>query len=169
MRETLNRLISALRSRGLALLRGVPQEQHAQLEGSLSVCRARLGAAQDALRDLERVIGTEIGKRVVEHIGFDMSKAVRKSIMEAVFKAREAEGVSSMPDLIELQLFSRDVSWLDPDSLERRVLEEWKYQAAPKLQAFVDITNPIALERHVTVLDVRVPQLGYRHHIARFD
>jgi hypothetical protein len=168
LREYLNRLAAALRARGLALLKGVPQEQHELLEGSLSGCRVRLAAAQDALRNLERVIGTEIGKRVVEHIGFDMSKAVRKNIMQAVYKARQ-KGASSLPDLIELQLSSSEVAWLDPDALERRVLEEWKYQTAPKLRAFVDITSPIALEQHVTVLDVRVPELGYRHHIARFD
>lgn len=169
VKEALHRLLSAMRSRGLALLRGVPEEQHSLIEGNLFVCRARLGVAQDALRNLERVIGTEIGKRVVEHIGFDMSKAVRRHIMEATHKARQAEGASSVPAWIELQLSSSEVAWLDPESLERRVLEEWKYQTAPKLHAFVDITNPIALEQHVTVLDVRVPQLGYRHHIARFD
>jgi hypothetical protein len=164
VREALNRWVSSLRARGLALLRGVPQEQHAFTENMLLACQARLRAAESALRNLERAIGTEIGKHVVERIGSDMSRAVRREISKAAMKA-----IGSGADVFKIEVPTEELRWLDPDAIQSRVLEEWKDQAAPRLRAYVDLDSPIALEECVTILDVRVPELGYRHHIARLD
>jgi hypothetical protein len=158
-------LLSALRLRCLTLLRGVPNERHQQLVESLSALQSRLRATSRALANLERLIGSEIAKDVVEKIGFHMSSAVRRSIVEAVRRAYQAGAMAGVPSVVTIEVSSEELRWLDPDSIEWRVLDEWKHQSAPKLRAFVDVESPIALEEHVTILDVRVPQLGYREHI----
>jgi hypothetical protein len=113
-------------------------------------------AEREARRGLERVMGSKIGKIVVEQIGHRMSEGVRRHMIEAIAKAR------GKPSVITLEFMSDELQWIDPDSMERRVLERWKEQTMPRA-SFRSMTDMV--DTTVTVLDVRVPELGYREAV----
>ena len=135
------------------------------LEQELRLCARLLQQTRSALATLERVVGTALGEHIVGKIGRDMAGQVRRQIMEAVVKARRADA-SGPPAWIDVRLSSDDVLWMDANSIERRVLEEWKEQAAPKLSLRAITDEPIAMAKDITVLDVRVPAFDYRQCIA---
>lgn len=135
------------------------------VQAMLSMTQRRLVETAAALAGLERIVGSKVADRVVDNIGHEMASAVRAEIQKAVARAYQASG-KGPPSFVEVRLSSSDVVWMDPASVERRVLDEWKEQTAPRLR-FRALSGMEALERaDITVLDVRVPELGYRQHIA---
>jgi hypothetical protein len=100
----------------------------------------------------------------MEKIAVSFSARVRRCIAKAVSKARRAHGLRRIP--LAIRVRGRDVVWLDPGSIERRVLDEWHLSAGRNLWVRADIDSAVAFhEGRVTVLKVQVPSLGYAEHL----
>ena len=159
-------MIRTLRLKALGWLRGVPQECHEDLQWQMDLCASSLEQTRNALRNLERLLGTKMAEHVMERINDSMVNAVRRQISKAVYKAH---GQNPDPDwMINVEVAASELRWLDPDSIERRVLEEWKRKSAQNLRAraVVDLRGDVPMDMPAaTVLDIRVPELGYRHRI----
>jgi hypothetical protein len=112
----------------------------------------------DALRALERLIGTEIARHVVEQIAHDLSEVVRRTVYEAVAKARP----NRRSEIVTLHLPAATLSFMDPRSLERQILDQYVSESIPAAMVSADVE----LRQMITVLDVRVPQLGIRMAMA---
>jgi hypothetical protein len=143
-------------------------EIRAPVEAALDATARRLRAARNALAALERILGAKIAERVVERIAHRFASAVQRHIRRAVNRAiarmpRPAR--PGDPPIITLKLLRRELVWLDPESLHRRVLEEWRCRTSRNLRTFCDLERPIAQEEQVVVLRVDVPSLGDAEHI----
>src|SRR5262245_6438727 len=135
------------------------------LERELRTAARMLSEARASQRAIERLIGSDIGKNVVKAIGAHMSAGIQRKIIEAIMSATPTNA-TGRPEWIELHLSSGELAWLDPASIERRALDAWKEQSLPRLSISVDAGSKIAREQHVTIIDVRIPKLGYRQHVA---
>lgn len=118
---------------------------------------ARVTALAESLRALERIVGTEIGKHAIDQIGHEIGAALRRHIFEAVQGAHQSGAA-----VFTLSLPADVLRFMDPKSLERQILDRYAAETAPRLSLRAD--------RHprdcVTVLDILIPQLGYRTAIA---
>lgn len=154
----------------LSALRAAREQREAPIREPLELELRRsaqmISEARASQRAVERLIGSDIGKHVVKEIGFHMSNAIRQKIVEAIIAA--VPGGTGRLEFIELHLSSGEIAWLDPASIERRALDAWKDQALPRLSINVDAGSSIAREQHVTIMDVRIPALGYRQHVANW-
>jgi hypothetical protein len=140
----------------------------APVAAALMRTRVQLVETERALKALEAVIGSKIGGRVVEKISHAMAQPVRGKLLEALAKAHRAAG-SGVGTFVQIEIHSNELKWLDPDSLERRVLEEWREQSAGNLRAVVGVDGCEAITGGVVVLQVDIPDMRYREHIPRSD
>lgn len=133
------------------------------LERELQTAASMIRELGHQLDQLRRFLGTEISKHVTKPIGHATGNALRREIVRALSAAgRKVEG----DDLVRMEFSAAELRWADPDSVERRVLEDWKARSAPHLRVTFPKTGELMKASDVTaVLDVRVPELGYRQYI----
>lgn len=134
-------------------------EASAPVRARLSECQDRAARLAASLRTLERMIGSEIGKHVVERIGHEVGRVLRIEIVKALGSIN-----ASKPGLFTLTLPTDALRFMDPQSIEREVLARFAEETAPQMSMCVDETTPV--NASVTVLDIRIPELGYRHAMA---
>lgn len=157
-------LLETARLKLLGWLRGVPCETHTLLDRRFALCAASLEQTRRELRALEELLGKELAKRVTEHIGHAVAVAVRRDITRAVRNVYEVVGAQlDTPVTVEVSVDA--LRWLDPQSVERIVLDEWKEMSAARLTArcVTEMCTPMTRSRRA--IDIRVPELGYRHVI----
>jgi hypothetical protein len=119
---------------------------------------ARFQQKADALRALERLVGTEIAKHVIEHVGHEIATTARRAVYEAVAKARPKH-----PDSPVTFTLPADVlRFMDPRSMERQILDQYVSEQIPAASLRADYDPKDCF----TVLDIRVPQLGVRWAIS---
>lgn len=123
--------------------------------------RANMLAVQEreARAGLERIMRSEILPHILRSIGHKLGDAVHHEIMKAVGKQK---GFSSTTTL---ELPTSMLLSADPKSVVARVVDWWKQETAPRmsLRAF---KGEMEVKSHVTVLDIRLPEMGYREHVA---
>jgi hypothetical protein len=148
------------------LLRARREREEAEIRepvlAALDLCQRRLRAAQNALASLEGALGSRIAERMVERIASSFANRVRRYMRRALLKAIRAH--ARRPSIITLKLLPRELVWLDPESLERRAVEELAYRMARSLRARCKLDGPV-VDGGVTVLRVEVPAVGYEQHI----
>ena len=114
---------------------------------------------REARRGLEGIMRSELLPHVLREIGHKIGEAVHREIRKAVSQQRGLGGETTLtlPTYMLLEA--------DPKSVVARVIEEWRYQTAPKieLRAF---KGEAEVKNHTTVLDIRLPMMGYRHIVA---
>lgn len=173
VRALFDRWHDQLRAKMLAWFGGVPFEDYERIETWLRTAQADLGYVTSvynntraALTVLERTVGTEIGKRMLEEIGYELAKPLRRAVSEAVREACIANGVTR-PDSVTIEVGYQELMWADPTSIERLVIERWQEEIAPNLsaRAFLDGEVPVDDVCKFVRLDIRVPELGYCHTI----
>jgi hypothetical protein len=118
----------------------------------------RLRGATESLRAIERMLGTEMGKRVLEQIGAEMVGAIRRHIFEACAKAHEG-GDSHFTLNLPLEI----MRFTDPRSIESDVLRRYANEAMPDLRLSA---LPMDREMSVTTVDIRIPPLSCRQAIV---
>lgn len=114
------------------------------------------------LSELRRFMGAEISKHVLGRIGSEVSGLIRREIVKALSAAGRDDGRG----IVRMEFAAGDLRWADPDSLERRVLADWKERSAPKLRVAFPKDGELRAAPTVTVVDIRIPELGYRQHIT---
>lgn len=125
------------------------------LEHTIDFISRRMRAVEDRLRSLEKLVGSEVGKMAVEVIGHNLANEMRRIVVEALMKSGHKQ------EEITLTFPSDMIRFMDPKSIERQVLDEYMHRNVPRLRlnAFKQ------MQESVTVLDIRIPELGFRKAI----
>lgn len=114
------------------------------------------------LQQLKAFMGKEIAKHVTAQIGHECGALLKREIGKALAVA----GRGDDGQIVKMEFAVGDLRWSDPQSLERRVLEDWKERSAPRLRVSFPVDGATAMEATtVQTIDVRLPELGYRRHI----
>lgn len=112
---------------------------------------------REALRSLEKIVGTEIGKHVTAEIACCLAAELRRQIMEALVAAGNPRA-----EPVTVTFSAETLRFMDPNSLEREVLGRYVSQSIPSLR----LSARMKPDEMVTVMDVRIPELGFRQMIA---
>lgn len=136
--------------------RPIREPLEAEIRRGASMIR-ELGHQLDQLR---RFMGTKISEHVLGRIGAETSGLLKREIGKALMSVRRDDH-----RIVQMQFAASDLRWSDPDSLERRVLDDWKERSAPRLRVTFP-TDALMTAGAVTVIDVRIPELGYRQYVT---
>jgi len=104
---------------------------------------------------LERIMGNKLLPHILEHIGHKLSERLYREIMQAVAKSETATGVTTLELPTEMLISA------DRKSIVSRVVDWWKMDCAPK----VSFRARESVKSRSTVLDIRLPAMGYREAI----
>lgn len=137
-------------------------EMRAPLEQELAVAARVIRDLKAESEKLRRFMAHEICKYVLEEIGRGTSNLLKTEIVKALSKAGRPSG-----GIIQMEFAADELKWLDPDSIERRVLADWKERSAPRLRVTFPADGMIA-EQAISTIDVRLPEMGYRRYIADY-
>lgn len=109
------------------------------------------------IRAIEEFLGRDIAKHVIERMAYGL----RDRLMDAVYKAT-AKARKGPHEPILLVLEPDLLRFMDPNSIEQRVLREYTSRQLPNLSLRLD-QNPM---EYATVVDIRVPEMGYRQTVT---
>jgi hypothetical protein len=133
-------------------------ELTAPLKAELNSAAAAIASLRRTVRTMEDFMGREISKHLMEQIGREISGTLRREIFKAVSQ------VTRPFEPITITLSPDTVRFMDPDSLERRVLDEYRRASMPNLSVRFD--QDMSEVSSFTVVDIRLPSLGYRQTVA---
>ena len=111
---------------------------------------------REARRGLERVMRSEMLPRVMDHMAHSLGEYAFRGIREAVMKAGKFAPTTTIEVPTDMLMSG------DPRSVIGRVVDWWKRETAPRMsvRAFKGMQG---ISQGVTVLDVRMPEMAYRH------
>ena len=112
------------------------------------------------VREMERMLGTQLGQQMAATIADQMSAKLHQLVMEASAKAG-----SDPTEPILLTLDPQTLRFMDPRSLENEILRRYSHETMPRLRLRVD--DRVSPSECMTVVDIRIPELGYRHAMAQ--
>ena len=139
--------------------RPIREPLEAEIRRGASMVRA-LGHHLTQLREF-------MGKRIAEHVYAEIGHGCGAKLREEIVKALSRAGRSDGRGVVQMTFSEADLRWSDPDSLERRVLEDWKERSAPRLSVRFPIDGATAMTAPVVqAIAVRLPELVYRRYIA---
>lgn len=109
-----------------------------------------------AREGLERLLRSPIIKQVVEKIGHEVGDHVYHEIMKAIASQRGFAATTTIEVPTSMLMAA------DPKSIVSRVVDWWKRETAPKMRvrAMADVAT-----MHHTVIDIRLPEMGYREAV----
>lgn len=128
----------------------------APLRDAMDHLRQRVHSLESRLRAVEKALGSEIASLVVERISAGVAVELRQKIMEAAAKAAGSR------EPVTLTIDQDILRFMDPRSLEREILDRYASRALPTLRLDAEFDPAKA----VTVVDIHIPALGYRHAMA---
>lgn len=129
----------------------------APLREELMACAIAIRGLRSTLREIERMMGSEIAKYMVEEIAHQLSEQLRRLIFEAVAQK------NGWAEPLIVAIPADVVRFIDQNSLERSILAQYAQEGLPALQLGVEPDR----ERKATYLDIRIPPVGYRRAIVR--
>jgi hypothetical protein len=144
----------------LAALRATREREEAELAAPHieAARRSAMIAAEErqARIGLERLLQSKLLPHVLKQVGHNLGEGVHREIMKAVSQQKGFSGTTTLRLPTEMLLAA------DPKSVVGRVVDWWRQDVAPKmsLSAGTDIAD-----RSVQVLDIRLPQMGYREAV----
>lgn len=122
--------------------------------------RANMLAVQEreARAGLERIMRSEMLPHILREIGHKLGEGVHREIMKAIGKQKGFSGTTTLELPTDMLLAA------DPKSVVARVVDWWKSETAPRmsLRAF---KGDMEMKSHVTTLDIRLPEMGYREQV----
>lgn len=119
----------------------------------------QIGSLARRLRDIEATLGTKMGEEMIARASYEMSGAVRRAVVEAATKAGRAAKAFTV------RLPADIMAFFDSRSVENEILSRYRAEALPRLSLRVEDGMSPASEQSVTVVDIRVPSLGYRQAV----
>jgi hypothetical protein len=117
---------------------------------------ALASAERDARVGLERLCQSKLMPYVMESVGRNLGEGVHREIMKAVSSQKSFTGTT------KLELPTSMLMAADPESVIARVVEWWRRSVAPKMNLSA-MMQPS--DRSVLVLDIRLPEMGYREAV----
>jgi hypothetical protein len=129
----------------------------ASFRAELTACSDAVRRLRSTIRELERIVGSEIAQHVVREVAHSLSGELRRLVYEAVARTR------GPTDPVAFTLPGDVLRFMDPKSLERSILDQYANEALPALSLGAEPS----LEDAATILDIRIPAVGYRRSISR--
>lgn len=139
-------------------------EINAPLHEALRQCSAHVSQLRSALRNLEEIVGSKIGQHVIDDMGHALSGEIRRQIEAAMVAAGDAP-----KDAVTFKMSAAALRFMDPGSVERELLNRYVNQSLPRLSLRADRGTGLHADASVTVMDIRIPELGMRRYIASAD
>lgn len=132
-------------------------EIRAPVVDALSQCQRHAEGLLQSLRAIEEMVGRDIAKHIVAEVGAQLSAELRKQIFDALIAAGQPKAKP-----VVMTLSPDTLRFMDPRSLEREVLDRYVSEAMPRVRLRMD-TKP---HDRVTIMDIRIPELGFRRAVA---
>ena len=120
---------------------------------------ARERDARSALAGLERIMRSDLAPKIMDYVAHEMGRGFYTEIMKALSSIGAVTGTTTITVPTGMLLGA------DRDSIVARVIDWWKSETAPRM-SFRAFKGEQEIQESVTVLDVRVPELRYRHRVA---
>lgn len=114
---------------------------------------------REARLGLERVMRSKVAPYVVETLGREVGTALEREIMKAAVGAMKAGPETTITVPTGMLMHA------DPHSIVSRVIDWWKRENAPRID-FRAYRGGIEQKQSITTVEVRVPEMRYRHKIA---
>lgn len=145
----------------LEMMRAQRQRREAELtdpyKAELRQAAGMISSLRQRLRTIEEFLGRDIAKHVVERMAYGLRDRLMEAIYKAAAKSRKA------PDKpIRLVLEPDLMRFMDPNSIEQRVLREYTSRQLPNLSLRLDR----APTEYATIVDIRVPEMGFRQMVT---
>lgn len=121
---------------------------------------AQMARQERAAREgLERLMRSEIMPHLMKQVASEMGRGLYAEIMKALRGIGATTGTTTITVPTDMLLGA------DPDSIVARTIKWWKSETAPRmeLRAF---KGEQEIRNGVTMLEVRLPAMGYRHAVA---
>lgn len=129
-------------------------EVTAPYRATISGLQSVNSALRATIRKIETAMGTEIGKHILDYVGEQISIKLMRIVHEAVSKAHRTSAAA-----VKITLPADIFRFSDPHSVQSDILRRYAQESAPRLSLRIDEDTP----DQVTVVDIRLPELGYRH------
>jgi hypothetical protein len=123
-------------------------------EASRALALAR--EERDAREKLERLLQNKMLPHILEKIGHKLGDGVHREIMNAVSSQKSFTGIT------KLELPTSMLVSADPGSVVGRIVDTWRTKTAPRMSIRAGVSP---LDRSITVLDIRLPEMGYREQV----
>jgi hypothetical protein len=136
------------------------------LVDEINIGRREISGLRRTIATFERMFAGKLVDSIVGKIGYDMALLVRKTLAEALQKAHKAMGDPEVSGLVDIQIAADDLRWMDEDSLQNRILEEWKGRSLRGLRLTAGpsaFTDAAETETAATVLRIQIPAIGYNY------
>lgn len=131
-------------------------ETAAPYKADVDRAREAANGERRAREGLERIMRSKLLPHILEDIGHKISLALHDEIMKAVCEQKDFSGMTT------LSLPTGMLLAADQTSTVARVVDRWRNTVAPKMSfaAGTEISS-----RGMTVLDIRLPEMGYREAV----
>lgn len=147
----------------LAAMRARRAQQEAEISAPhrAAAAQANQRAAEErkAREGLEALLRSKLLPHVLDEIGHKLGDAVHNEIMKAVSAQKGFGGTTT------LQLPTDMLLSADRNSVVGRVVDWWKSEVAPRMDVRAHRDGAAPVKSHHTILDIRLPQMGYRHAV----
>lgn len=144
----------------LAAMRAKAEREEAEIAAphAARAARADMRAEQErsARVALERMMKNEMLPHVMREIGHRLGDGVHREIMKAVSSQKSFTGTTRLELPTDMLLSA------DPKSVVARVVDWWRAETAPRMRLHA-FKADVDLQHRQTTIEVRVPELTYRH------
>ncbi|MGE3914074.1 MAG: hypothetical protein AB7F78_00125 [Hyphomicrobiaceae bacterium] len=128
--------------------------------------RAAAGRALQVAREeraaregLERIMRSSVAPAIMDHMARDMGRGFYGEIMKAM------RGISALSGTTTITVPTGMLMGADRESIVFRVVDWWRSENVPRM-SFRAIRGEMEHRDAVTVIEVQVPELRYRHRVA---
>lgn len=146
----------------LEMMRAQRERREAELTGpykaEIQQAASMISSLRQKVRTMEEFLGKEIAKFVIEKMAYGLRDRLMETVYKAVAKTR---GEPDKP--IRLMLEPDLMRFMDPNSIEQRVLREYTSRQLPRLTFRLDQD---IRDSYATTVDIRVPEMGYRQVVT---
>lgn len=147
----------------LAMMRAQRQRLEDEISAPHRAAAARstqIAREERAAREgLERIMRSKAAPHIIEHLGREMGHGFYTEIMKAMHSIGSVTGTTTITVPTGMLLSC------DRDSIVSKTVEWWKAETMPRM-SFAAYKGEQEIKSGVTVIDVRVPELRYRHRMA---
>ena len=117
---------------------------------------------REARLGLERIMGSKVAPFLVRELGATMGRELERRIVDAAIEATAGKKTSPETTIV---VPTSMLMYADPKTLVARVVDWWKRENAPRME-FRAFKGEMEIKSSVTTVEVRIPEMRYRHQVA---
>lgn len=112
-----------------------------------------------AREGLERIMASKLAPRIIDEVGHMMGRGLYPEIMKSLRSIGAVTGTTVIEVPTDMLMAA------DPKSIVARVVDWWRSETAPRM-SFRAVTGEMEITQNLTVFDVHVPEMRYRHAVS---